>query len=238
VPIPSIRNLLLILLVFSGSACSGAREATVSEQETGVQSQSDADPVTADQAGTTPGFFSDADHHLMFRADPVKDARFIEDYRQYREEHPYIAYRFYQEEMLGPGTAFDKMVYTIQDLRAVGRQVELIDRPEPVYPKKKPLYGRILIVEISIIAGPDGTVEYVELANIRRNEDEPETTISTAISGTTPKWVRAGVHELDHPYILNSLKNASGYRFEPVVIDGQPVRFNVIVSYLYNADRM
>lgn len=168
--------------------------------------------------------------------DPQPDL--LAGYNRHLEEHPWLAYRFYQDEVLGLETAFDRMIYTVPDFTAMGYSAELIDRPVPVYPEKKPIAGRVLIVEVSMIVAPDGRVEYAELANIRRNVNEPESRLSTAVNGELPRWLQANLHELDLPYIRHSLENAVQYIFRPVEPEGVPVRFNVIVSYIYEADKV
>ena len=211
------RIALLAVLVFA-AACGSLRQTT--------------------ETGTEKPFYYDAAHHVMVRigADPQPDllARYI----RHMEEHPWLAYRFYQDEVLGLATAFDRIVYTVPEFTAMGYQPELIGRPLPVYPEKRPIAGRVLIVEVSMIIAPDGRVEYAELANIRRNVNEPESRLSTAVNGEIPKWTGSRLHELDLPYILHSLENAVEYIFKPVELEDGAVRFNVIVSYIYEADKV
>jgi hypothetical protein len=213
----SFRIALLVVLAFA-TACGSSRPAT--------------------ETGTQKPFYYDEAHHVMVRigADPQPDL--LERYNRHMEEHPWLAYRFYQDEVLGLEAAFDRIVYTVPEFIAMGYQAELTGRPVPVYPEKKPIAGRVLIVEVSMIVAPDGRVEYAELANIRRNVNEPESRLSTAVNGEIPKWTGSSLHELDLPYIIHSLENAVQYVFRPVELDSGTVRFNVIVSYIYEADKV
>ncbi|TVQ14880.1 MAG: hypothetical protein EA364_03370 [Balneolaceae bacterium] len=226
IPVPitpfMIIPALIALVLLAG--CSSSRPA--------------ADTGTEDPVYTENPFYYDDAHHVMLRIGAEPQPGLLNRYNRYLEEHPWQAYRFWQDDVLGLETAFDRIVYTMPEFAASGYQAELIDRPVPVYPKKKPLAGRVLIVEVSMIIDPDGRVEFAELANIRRNENEPESRLSTALNGETPKWTGSRLHELDLPYIRHSLENAVAYVFRPVQFNGQPVRFNVIVSYIYEADKL
>jgi hypothetical protein len=211
------RFVLLAVLAFA-AACGSSRPAT--------------------ETGDEKPFYYDEAHHVMVRigADPQPDL--LARYNRHMEEYPWLAYRFYQDKVLGLETAFDRIVYTVPEFTAMGYQAELTGRPVPVYPGKKPIAGRVLIVEVSMIVAPDGRVEFAELANIRRNVNEPESRLSTAVNGEIPKWTGSSLHELDLPYILHSLENAVQYSFRPVELEDGPVRFNVIVSYIYEADKI
>jgi hypothetical protein len=201
-------------------------------------SRPSADAGAEEPVYTINPFYYDEAHHVMLRIGAEPQSGLLNRYYRHMKEHPWQAYRFWQDEVLGLETAYDRMIYTVPDFTAMGYQAELIDRPVPVYPEKKPLSGRVLIVEVSMIVGPDGRVEFAELANIRRNVSEPESRLSTAVNGEIPKWTAISLHALDLPYIRHSFENAVAYVFSPVEIDGQPVRFNVIVSYIYEADKL
>jgi hypothetical protein len=183
-------------------------------------------------------FHYDGSYHVMVRIGENPDEELLQDFRLWMEDHPWLAWRFYTDRVLGLRTAWESMVYTLADLRSMNIQPELIYRSIPEYPRRQPLAGRILVVEVSMVVGTYGLVEYAELANIRRSLYGDESTISTAINSEPPAWATSGLHELDLPYIEASLKNVAGYRFRPVMVDGEPVRFNVIVSFVYDADQL
>jgi hypothetical protein len=225
------RFAMLAVLAFA-AACGSSRPAT----ETGTEAGSETG--TATETGAEKPFYYDEVHHVMVRIGAEPQPGLLERYNRHMEEHPWLAYRFYQDEVLKLETAFDRIIYTVPEFMAMGFQPELTGRPLPVYPEKKPIAGRVLIVEVSMIIAPDGRVEYAELANIRRNENEPESRSSTAVNGEIPKWTGSSLHELDLPYILQSLENAVEYVFRPVELEEGPVRFNVIVSYIYEADKV
>lgn len=208
---------LLVVLAFL-TACSTTRQA--------------------DGTGDQGPFYYDEVHQVMVRIGAEPQADLLDRYKRYMNDHPWQAYQFWQDEVLKLETAFDRMIYTVPDFTAMGYSAELIDRPVPVYPQKMPIAGRVLIVEVSMIVAPDGRVEFAELANIRRNVNEPESRLSTAINGEIPKWTQGDLYDLDLPYIRHSLENAVQYIFRPVEMNDGPVRFNVIVSYIYEADKV
>ncbi|HFC76761.1 MAG TPA: hypothetical protein ENJ27_00860 [Candidatus Moranbacteria bacterium] len=179
-------------------------------------------------------FYLDKNNFALIKLSPKNNANIINAYNKWIKHNAGKSYDFYSERILKNTNALQ-----IQDSIRVfnsGIDTQIVKKPKLIRRMRigpevfSKIPGKYLKLLIKITIDKSGMVEYSELYDILRSEDEK--TDNDYSSGINP-WRFKRIYSEDINFIEKSLYNSLGLYFEPAIYKGRKVKVNMIVPYIY-----